>query len=410
MAPNKNYRRGNGNSGDGNSGDGNSSNGNNNNRNNGNGNGDNGNTSQNRNNQSNNNYRNSDGTNQNNTNNYKGNKGNGTQSSNRNYNNGNSNGSKRNNDNNGGGGKNPNWNNGGNGNNPGGNPGGNNQGPSHFNNGNNRWQDNNNNQNGNPATYGRFGIPTTYDQHGNPINSGKRKNKAGPEGRNNNAVNPNLRAEYSDAHKSKFFSGLGPYVKGDGSESVPRTGNPHIDYPFSYRLPFSIDSSLDAKAKSETLRAQFQNMHPDLLGDSFYKRFLYNAWAASPEKPLKGIFRTNTFRQLLDLGDADMIAAEVCHFLCGVFQTMYGEGFMHDDMYMCDCDGTVPRCLMTVFLEMARKVECLEHQINKTKNMLLGNDARPSASHAAQRAAAVALAAQLAQAADAKPPIVEEIQ
>ncbi|KIH88024.1 hypothetical protein SPBR_07932 [Sporothrix brasiliensis 5110] len=146
-------------------------------------------------------------------------------------------------------------------------------------------------------------------------------------------------------------------------------------------MPFTITYGPSGKAASATMKAKFAAANPGVSGEGLYMDFIYRSWAQSPDRPLSKVHRSHGLKTMLQCGDVDQISAEVFHFLCGIHQCKYGDGFMRDDMVLCDCDGEVPRCFATVYMELARKVEYLEQKLKKYRAARSSDVHAPNPSH-----------------------------
>lgn len=133
--------------------------------------------------------------------------------------------------------------------------------------------------------------------------------------------------------------------------------------PFSPAIPFTVAFGPAGKATSASIKDRFAAANPGVSGEGLYMDFIYRSWAQSPDRPLSQVHRSHGLKAMLQCGDVDQISAEVFHFLCGIHQCKYGDGFMRDDMVLCDCDGRVPRCFATAYIELARKVQYLEQKL-----------------------------------------------
>ena len=119
--------------------------------------------------------------------------------------------------------------------------------------------------------------------------------------------------------------------------------------PFSSAMPFTVAFGPAGKAASASMKEKFAAANPGVSGEGLYMDFIYRSWAQSQDRPLSEVHRSHGLKAMLQCGDVDQISAEVFHFLCGIHQCKYGDGFMRDDMVLCDCDGKVPRCFATAY-------------------------------------------------------------
>lgn len=169
--------------------------------------------------------------------------------------------------------------------------------------------------------------------------------------------------------KNAFFSGEGPSYRGDGKDTqFGKNRRPFLERrPFSTSMPFTIDHDLVGEELSAEMKTIFAKTNPEVSGEGLYMDFIYRSWLQTPERPLSKVHRSHGLREMLQCGDVDQISAEVFHFLCGIHQCKYGDGYMRDDMVLCDCDGKVPRCFATAYIELARKVQHLEQKLERLK-------------------------------------------
>lgn len=225
-------------------------------------------------------------------------------------------------------------------------------------------------------------------------NSGKKSSQTGSSSSNRNSHNNNRpghnRSNTDVFSKNKpltnpFFSGEGPSHRGDGKDAqFGKHRRPlRKRKPFSTSLPFTVDYALVGKELSAEMEAMFAKTNPDVSGEGLYMDFLYRSWLQTPERPLSRVHRSHGLKAMLQCGDVDEISAEVFHFLCGIHQCKYGDGFMRDDMVLCDCDGKVPRCFATAYIELARKVEHLEQKLESLK-VTKTSSTRSSITHPSQ--------------------------
>ncbi|CAK7226256.1 hypothetical protein SCUCBS95973_006139 [Sporothrix curviconia] len=150
--------------------------------------------------------------------------------------------------------------------------------------------------------------------------------------------------------------------------------------PFSTFMPFSIDSHPKAIEMSADIKRQFHEMNPGISKEGRHMDYIYRSWARTPDRPLSEVHRYHAFRKMLEYGTVDEISAEVFHFLCGIHQYKYGDGFMRDDMELCDCDGKVSRCFVAAYMELAWKLRRTEKMLSEAYRAANTGTTRPSRS------------------------------
>ncbi|CAK7236301.1 hypothetical protein SBRCBS47491_009591 [Sporothrix bragantina] len=189
---------------------------------------------------------------------------------------------------------------------------------------------------------------------------------------------PRIAALLPPKKRSTLFNNKGPARHGDGRDAIfGKNRRPaHEMHPFSSFMPFSIDSHPKAVQLSADVKRKFHEANLDVSKEGLYMDYIYRSWARTPDRPLSEVHRYHAFRKMLECGSVDEISAEVFHFLCGIHQCKYGDGFMRDDMELCDCDGKVPRCFVAAYIELARKLHRTEKKLAEANRVLKATPGR----------------------------------
>ncbi|CAK7242512.1 MAG: hypothetical protein STHCBS139747_004007 [Sporothrix thermara] len=182
--------------------------------------------------------------------------------------------------------------------------------------------------------------------------------------------------------RSTLFSNQGPAHHGDGRDaSFGKHKRPaHELRPFSSFMPFSVDSHPKAVQLGDEIKRAFHEANPGIMPKEGHSMdYIYRSWAQTPDRPLSEVHRYHAFQKMLECGSVDEISAEVFHFLCGIHQCKYGDGFMRDDMQLCDCDGKVSRCFVAAYIELARKLHRTEKKLSEAYRVTKQTTSRPGA-------------------------------
>ncbi|OAA67018.1 hypothetical protein SPI_01594 [Niveomyces insectorum RCEF 264] len=235
-----------------------------------------------------------------------------------------------------------------------------------------------NKRHGNNAGNASNGNGNAGNGNGNG-NSRHNNNKYGNGGGN---TSPNANAAAGPSGNRRQRTGAGTFVPKNGTPQTHRQGQNDGFFHGGGNAYYAGGGHRTAPGMANTQfdfsRAQVLDPNSALNADPYYQAYAKRVKTANNE--LEPVGRTHELATLLAKGNIDRVCAEVFHVISGVMKSHFGDGFMRDDLYMCDCNGRVPACFMRAYLFEKLKSQDLEQRLKRADELLRGMP--PTASQA----------------------------